>query len=81
MSPTLAEAIRRESLIKGSSSTMLTIFDGRVEDLRPMLTEERFAEDWEPRIKSRFGLPMASFNALVLQIEMGIKKVKNAKTE
>ena len=41
-----------------SSSTMLTLFDGSIDDLTPMLTEERFADRWEPRIRDRFGLTM-----------------------
>lgn len=59
-----------------SSSTMLTIFGGRVNDLQPMLTEERFSEDWEPRILSRFGLTMAAFNGTVLPVEMGVNTKK-----
>ena len=56
---------------------MLTIFGGRVDDLKPMLTEERFSDDWEPRIRSRYGLTMAAFNATVLPVEFGVKqKVK-----
>lgn len=51
-----------------SSSTMLTIFGGRVDDLKPMLTDERFAEDWEPRILDRYGLTMAKFNSTVLPV-------------
>jgi len=52
---------------------MLTIFGGRVADLEPMLTEERFPEKWEPRVLSRFGLTMAKFNGTVLPVEKGIK--------
>ncbi|KAJ4346883.1 uncharacterized protein N0V89_010816 [Didymosphaeria variabile] len=55
-----------------NSSTMLTIFGGRINDLRPMLLEERFAEDWEPRIRSHFGLTMAAFNGTVLPVERGV---------
>ena len=51
---------------------MLTIFGGRVDDLEPMLKEERFAENWEPRILSRFGLTMAKFNGTVLPVERGV---------
>lgn len=60
--------------ISNSSSTMLTIFGGRVDDLRPMLTEERFSENWQPRIRSKYGLTMAAFNGTVLPVEMGVKK-------
>jgi hypothetical protein len=55
---------------------MLTIFGGEVDDLRPMLTEERFVEGWQPRILSRFGLTMAAFNGTVLPVEFGVKKAK-----
>lgn len=48
---------------------MLTIFGGRVEDLIPMLTEERFSEHWEPRIVDRYGLTMAKFNLTVIPVE------------
>ena len=51
---------------------MLTIFGGRVNDLRPMLLEERFSDSWEPRIRARFGLTMAAFNGTVLPVERGV---------
>ncbi|KAF2646858.1 Cloroperoxidase [Massarina eburnea CBS 473.64] len=57
-----------------NSSTMLTIFGGRVDDLRPMLLEERFAQGWEPRVRKRFGLTMTSFNATVLPVERGVNE-------
>jgi hypothetical protein len=63
-------------LTLSSSSTMLTLFAGSVSDLTPMLTEERFADNWEPRIRSRFGLTMAKFNATVISVERGIDTKK-----
>jgi hypothetical protein len=60
---------------------MLTIFGGRIDDLRPMLTDERFSDDWEPRILSRFGLTMAAFNGTVIPVEMGIDTKKIRKDE
>ncbi|KAF1988475.1 Cloroperoxidase [Aulographum hederae CBS 113979] len=61
-----------------NSSTMLTLFGGSIADLEPMLTDERFAEHWEPRVLSRFGLTMAAFNGTVIPVQMGVdeKKVK-----
>lgn len=53
---------------------MLTIFGGRVDDLTPMLTEERFSDDWEPRILDRYGLTMAKFNGTVIPVASGVKK-------
>lgn len=50
---------------------MLTIFGGRISYLTPMLTEERFAENWEPRVLPRFGLTLPfllHFNILFQKI-------------
>ena len=55
-----------------SSSTMLTIFGGRIDDLKSMLLEERFSENWEPRVRSYFGLTMVAFNGTVLPVERGV---------
>jgi hypothetical protein len=55
---------------------MLTLFGGSVADLTPMLTDERFADEWEPRVRSRFGLTMLKFNATVLPVERGINTKK-----
>ena len=57
---------------------MLTIFGGRIDDLTPMLKEERFADGWQPRILERFGLTMAAFNFTVIPVERGVdvKKFK-----
>lgn len=57
---------------------MLTIFGGRIEDLKPMLKEERFSEKWQPRVLDRFGLTMAKFNFTVLPVERGINVKKFA---
>ena len=56
---------------------MLTIFGGSINDLVPMLTEERFPEHWEPRVHSRFGLTIAKFNGTVLPVEMGVNTKKD----
>lgn len=62
--------------LMSSSSTMLTIFGGRVDDLKPMLLEERFSDRWEPRILDRYGLTMAKFNGTVLPVERGVNVKK-----
>jgi len=64
-----------------NSSTMLTLFGGSIADLEPMLTEERFAENWEPRIRSHFGLTMAAFNGTVIPVERGVDTKKIEKLE
>ncbi|KAF7977962.1 hypothetical protein HWV62_2059 [Athelia sp. TMB] len=55
-----------------NASTMLTIFGGRVEDLRTLLLEERLPEGWESRVHSRFGLTFAAFNTTVLPVVRGM---------
>lgn len=54
---------------------MLTIFGGRVEDLRVMLLEERIPNGWEPRIRERYGLTMGAFNFTVFKVLFGLKDV------
>jgi hypothetical protein len=46
-----------------------------------MLTEERFADNWEPRIRDRFGLTMLKFNGTVHPVEKGVDTKKYEKTE
>jgi len=72
--PEYSESMFHNMFGSANSSTMLTIFGGRVDDLRPMLTEERFSENWQPRIRSKYGFTMAAFNGTVLPVEMGVKK-------
>jgi hypothetical protein len=68
-------------LTKDSSSTMLKIFGGNIADLTPMLTDERFADNWEPRVLDRFGLTMLKFNATVIPVERGVDVKKYQKSE
>ena len=55
---------------------MLKIFGGRVDDLIPMLKEERFSDKWEPRVLNRFGLTGMQFNGTVIPVERGVNKAK-----
>ena len=52
---------------------MLTIFGGRVDDLRTVLLEERLPEGWESHARKPFGLTMLTFNLTVLPVELGIR--------
>lgn len=76
--PEYSESLFHNMFGSANSSTMLTIFGGRVDDLVPMLTEERFADNWEPRITSHFGLTMAEFNTTVLPVEFGVEVKKKS---
>ncbi|KAF5310373.1 hypothetical protein D9611_012045 [Ephemerocybe angulata] len=60
-----------------NSSTLLTIFGGRVEDLEHILLEERIPEGWESRIRAKFGLTIITFNtSAVSKVEKGIDEEK-----
>ncbi|KAH8990856.1 Cloroperoxidase [Lactarius akahatsu] len=55
-----------------NGSTLLTIFGGRLDDIHTFLTEERFPEGWESRIRDQMGLTLLAFNRIVFQVELGI---------
>ena len=55
-----------------SSSTLLTIFGGKIQDLRVFLTDERLPDGWQPRVLHPMGLTMAEFNKTALKVEFGI---------
>ena len=53
---------------------MLTIFGGRVDDLRSILLDERIPEEWESRVRNPFGLTFSAFNFTVLPVECAIRE-------
>lgn len=55
---------------------MLTIFGGRVHDLKSVLIEERIPEGWESRVRSPWGLTFAKFNFTVLPLEFNTSEKK-----
>jgi len=55
---------------------LLTIFGGRVNDLKSILIEERIPEGWESRVRKRMGLTFAAFNFIVFKVERGIDEKK-----
>ncbi|GJE93470.1 chloroperoxidase-like protein [Phanerochaete sordida] len=57
-----------------NSSTMLTVFGGKIKDLRPILLEERIPDGWQSRVRHRMGLTMAEFNKSALRVELGIRE-------
>lgn len=64
-----------------SSSTLLTIFGGRVDDLAILLKEERIPDDWESRVRDPWGLTFAAFNRTVFRVELGIDESKKYQQE
>ena len=55
---------------------MLTIFGGRVNDLKSVLIEEKLPEGWESRVRSRWGLTFFKFNLTVLPLEFSTSEKK-----
>ncbi|KAF7291272.1 hypothetical protein MIND_01271000 [Mycena indigotica] len=52
-----------------NSTTLLSIFGGRVADLAAMLKEERIPPGWEPAVRARKGLTFITFNRTVARLE------------
>jgi hypothetical protein len=57
-----------------SASTLLTAFGGRVNDIYTFLTEERFPDGWESRIRDQMGLTIFTFNLTIFPVELGIEE-------
>lgn len=57
-----------------NGSTLLKIFGGRLRDIHIFLTEERFPEGWESRVRDQMGQTMFLFNFTVFRVELGIKE-------
>ncbi|KAG2140651.1 Chloroperoxidase [Suillus clintonianus] len=55
-----------------SASTLVTIFGGRVDDLRSFLLDERIPEGWESRIRQPYGTTIINFNKTTLATEFGV---------
>ena len=52
-----------------------------MEDLKIFLTEERFPEGWQTKVRNRKGLTILSFNRLVNQVEFGIDEKRAVELE
>jgi len=61
-----------------NSSTLLTIFGGRIKDLESILIDERLPDKWESRILERKGLTILTFNVTVSKVEKAIDESKVA---
>ncbi|KAG5351655.1 putative sterigmatocystin biosynthesis peroxidase stcC [Termitomyces sp. T112] len=61
-----------------NSSTLLTIFGGRVKDLETVLLEERLPDGWESRIRESQGLTLLTFNKTVFKVGWGVDETKFA---
>ncbi|KAJ3553334.1 heme-thiolate peroxidase [Phlebia brevispora] len=55
-----------------NASTLVTIFGGKMQDIRTMLVEERIPDGWQSRVLHPMGLTMSQFNLTALHVELGI---------
>ncbi|KAF8509525.1 heme-thiolate peroxidase [Hysterangium stoloniferum] len=55
-----------------NAATLLLLFDGNIEDIKPFLIEERIPTGWSSKFRARFGLTMPTFNATTFRILFGI---------
>jgi len=72
--PQFSLAFNHKMFSSSNGSTLLTIFGGKIEDIRPFLLEERLPEGWQSRIRHPFGLTIAAFNSTVFKVELGVKE-------
>ena len=61
---------------KISSATLLTIFGGRVFDIKSFLIDERIPDGWESRARNRWGLTIFKFNWTTIPLELSINEKK-----
>ncbi|KAI0356955.1 Cloroperoxidase [Trametes cingulata] len=72
--PKYSSAFIHNMFGSSNASTLLTIFGGKLNDVRPLLSEERIPDGWEPRVRHQMGLTMLEFNCTVLPVELNIKE-------
>ncbi|KAI0052269.1 Cloroperoxidase [Auriscalpium vulgare] len=72
--PQYSQSFNHKMFGSSNSSTMLTLFGGRIADLHVFLTEERLPAGWEPRVRDRMGLTIGAFNRTVMRVELGIEE-------
>ncbi|KZT08139.1 chloroperoxidase-like protein [Laetiporus sulphureus 93-53] len=57
-----------------NSSTFVTTFGGKVQDLKVWLLEDRIPDGWQSRVRHSGGFTLTEFQSTVLTIEFGIKE-------
>jgi len=60
-----------------NSGIAYDVFGGNAADLKTWFLEERMPDNWEPRLRTRFGFTIAQLNLRALQIETGIARAGN----
>ncbi|KAG0702214.1 Chloroperoxidase [Suillus ampliporus] len=57
-----------------NASTLITIFGGRVDDLRSFLLEERIPDGWESRVRQPYGMTIINIHKTLLRVEFGVRE-------
>ncbi|KAG8694705.1 hypothetical protein FRC08_008313 [Ceratobasidium sp. 394] len=60
-----------------NSAIAYKVFAGNAADLKTWFLEERMPDNWEPRVRSRYGFTIAHLNWLSFRIEYGISCAGN----
>lgn len=60
-----------------NSSIAYDVFAGNAADLKTWFLEERMPDNWEPRLRTRYGFTIAQLNQRSFQIEYGIARAGN----
>ncbi|KAI0324616.1 chloroperoxidase-like protein [Cubamyces sp. BRFM 1775] len=72
--PKFSLALVHKVFASANGSMLLTVFGGRVDDLKSILGEERLPEGWEPCVRHRMGLTILEFNFTAIPVELNIKE-------
>ncbi|KAJ8590049.1 Cloroperoxidase [Rhizopogon salebrosus TDB-379] len=67
-------ALSHKIFASTNAAILLTIFGGRVDDMRTVLIEERLPEGWESRIRQPHGLTLLNCNKTTFAVEFGIRE-------
>ncbi|KAG8743487.1 hypothetical protein FRC10_011960 [Ceratobasidium sp. 414] len=60
-----------------NSAIAYDVFAGNAADLKIWFLEERMPDNWEPRLRTRYGFTIAQLNQRSLQIGLGISRAGN----
>jgi len=77
--PQYTQNVDQKMFASGNASILFSFFGGNVDDLRIFLNEERLPEGWEPKVRTKKGLTLFTFNTLVSRIEGNIDERRGAK--
>jgi len=64
-----------------NSGLAYDVFGGNAADLKIWFLEERIPDNWEPRLRTRYGFTIAQLNTRGLQIELGIARAGNLESK